>query len=159
MRQHRQISKALFGNLRLGRHKIDSTPFSVYEQQIREQLQALLGEHGFDQETDIQAVTVNRIPHGHAYNYLALEDPEWPRGEAPTNWAASANTGRLSLSAFGCRVAGDTGVHHDARLPVVPRTGPMHQATVVPHHHITSGPAMVVHAGLVTDGEFHQPVE
>ena len=25
---------------------------------------------GFDHETDIQAITVNRIPHGYAYSYL-----------------------------------------------------------------------------------------
>jgi spermidine dehydrogenase len=34
--------------LRMGRHKIYSTSFASYEQQIREQLQSLLGKHGFN---------------------------------------------------------------------------------------------------------------
>ncbi|ARN73077.1 NAD(P)/FAD-dependent oxidoreductase [Oceanicoccus sagamiensis] len=69
--------------LRVGRGKVYATPFSRYEQNIREQLQSLLGKHGFNHETDIRAITVNRIPHGYAYAYLSLDDPEWPEGQAP----------------------------------------------------------------------------
>ncbi|MDA0338671.1 MAG: NAD(P)/FAD-dependent oxidoreductase [Proteobacteria bacterium] len=32
--------------LRMGRHRVYSTPFATYEQQIREQLQSMLGQHG-----------------------------------------------------------------------------------------------------------------
>ena len=49
---------------RHGRHKIYATSLAEYEQNIRDQLQSLLGGYGFDRETDIQAITVNRIPHG-----------------------------------------------------------------------------------------------
>jgi len=92
-----QANESLRDLLRLGRHKIYATPFSTYEQQIRDQLQALLGEHGFNHETDIQAITVNRIPHGYAYVYMALEDPEWPEGESPCE-IGRAQFGRISVA-------------------------------------------------------------
>ena len=83
--------------LRLGRHKVYATPFASYEQQIREQLQSLLGKHGFNHETDIRAITVNRIPHGYAYFYLKLDDPEWPEGQAPHE-IGRAQFGRISIA-------------------------------------------------------------
>ncbi len=83
--------------LRAGRYKVYATPFSTYESQIREQLQALLGEHGFNHENDIEAITVNRIPHGYAYEYMSLEDPEWPEGQAP-NEIGRAQFGRISIA-------------------------------------------------------------
>ena len=83
--------------LRLGRHKIYATPFASYEQQIREQLQSMLGKHGFKHETDIRAITVNRIPHGYAYPYLALDDPEWEEGQAPHE-IGRAQFGRISIA-------------------------------------------------------------
>tara|TARA_B100002003_G_scaffold245259_1_gene272766 strand:- start:328 stop:1233 length:906 start_codon:yes stop_codon:yes gene_type:complete len=83
--------------LRLGRHKIYSTPFASYEQQIRDQLQSLLGKHGFNHENDIRAITVNRIPHGYAYPYLALDDPEWEEGQAPHE-IGRAQFGRISIA-------------------------------------------------------------
>ena len=56
---------------------------ALSEQQIHNQLQALLGAHGFSHESDIRAITVNRWPHGYAYNYMALDDPEWAEDQAP----------------------------------------------------------------------------
>ena len=35
--------------LRIGRHKVYATSFETYEQQIRDQLQGMLGKHGFSQ--------------------------------------------------------------------------------------------------------------
>jgi len=83
--------------MRLGRHKVYSTPFASYEQKIRNQLQAMLGKHGFNHETDIRAITVNRIPHGYAYPYLALDDPEWSEGQAPHE-IGRAQFGRISIA-------------------------------------------------------------
>jgi spermidine dehydrogenase len=83
--------------LRLGRHKIYATSFATYEQEIRDQLQSLLGVHGFDHEKDIRAITVNRIPHGYAYGYMALEDPEWAEGQAPHE-IGRAQFGRISIA-------------------------------------------------------------
>ncbi len=83
--------------LRVGRQEIYSTSFEQYEQQIREQLQGMLGQHGFDHETDIQAITVNRIPHGYAYSYLGLDDPEWEEKQAPHE-IGRAQFGRISIA-------------------------------------------------------------
>ncbi|MAW44861.1 MAG: NAD(P)/FAD-dependent oxidoreductase [Gammaproteobacteria bacterium TMED243] len=83
--------------LRMGRQQIYMTPFETYEQQVRDQLQSLLGQFGFNHETDIQAITVNRIPHGYAYPYLALDDPEWEEGKAPHE-IGRAQFGRISIA-------------------------------------------------------------
>lgn len=82
---------------RMGRHKIYSTTFEKYEKDIRAQLQALLGKHGFNHETDIRAITVNRIPHGYAYWYMGLDDPEWEEGQAPHE-LGRAKFGRISIA-------------------------------------------------------------
>jgi len=81
----------------MGRHKIYSTTFEQYEKDIREQLQALLGKHGFNHETDIRAITVNRIPHGYAYWHMGLDDPEWEEGQAPHE-IGRAKFGRISIA-------------------------------------------------------------
>jgi spermidine dehydrogenase len=83
--------------LRFGRHKVYNTSFASYEQQIRDQLQSILGQHGFNHETDIRAITVNRIPHGYAYSYHALDDPEWEEGQAPHE-IGRAQFGRISIA-------------------------------------------------------------
>ncbi len=82
---------------RVGRHKIYATTFAQYEADIRRQLQSMLGKHGFDHETDIHAITVNRIPHGYAYFYLGLDDPEWEEGQAPHE-IGRAQFGRISIA-------------------------------------------------------------
>ena len=82
---------------RRGRHKIYATTFADYEQNIRDQLQSLLGGYGFDHETDIQAITVNRIPHGYAYWYWGLDDPEWSPGQAPHE-IGRKQFGRISIA-------------------------------------------------------------
>jgi spermidine dehydrogenase len=83
--------------LRLGRYEILTTSFETYEQRVRDQLQALLGAHGFDHEKDIRAITVNRIPHGYAYSYRDLDDPEWDEGQAPHE-LGRAQFGRISIA-------------------------------------------------------------
>jgi spermidine dehydrogenase len=81
----------------VGRHKIYNTPFKDYEKQVRDQLQAMLGQHGFNHETDIAAITVNRIPHGYAYSYMGLDDPDWREGQAPHE-IGRAQFGRISIA-------------------------------------------------------------
>lgn len=68
---------------RLGRCKLYTTPFSEYEKDIKEQLDRMFGQFGFNADRDIEAITVNRWSHGYAYDYFSLFDPEWPPGEAP----------------------------------------------------------------------------
>ena len=82
---------------RVGRHKIYGTTFAQYEAQIRTQLQGLLGPHGFDHTRDVVAITVNRIPHGYAYFYMGLDDPDWPEGQAPHE-VGRARFGRISIA-------------------------------------------------------------
>lgn len=68
---------------RAGHYDILSTSFETFEQKIHDQLGRILGPGGFDPNKDITAITVNRWPHGYAYEYNPLFDPDWPEGEAP----------------------------------------------------------------------------
>ena len=68
---------------RAGRAELFATPFATFEAQIRDQLERMFGPGGFDAQRDIEAITVNRWPHGYAYDYSTLFDPEWPPGKAP----------------------------------------------------------------------------
>jgi spermidine dehydrogenase len=43
----------------------------------------MLSDGGFDPARDIEAFTVNRWPHGYAYEYNSLFDPVWPADQAP----------------------------------------------------------------------------
>jgi spermidine dehydrogenase len=68
---------------RAGRVQLMATPFATFEENIRDQLGRALGAGGFDPARDIEAITVNRWPHGYAYEYNSLYDPIWAPGEAP----------------------------------------------------------------------------
>jgi spermidine dehydrogenase len=68
---------------RAGRTELLTTSFTTFEEKIRDQLGRILGPGGFDPARDITAITVNRWPHGYAYEYNPLYDPDWPQGEAP----------------------------------------------------------------------------
>ena len=68
---------------RAGHADLLSTPFATFELKIRDQLVRLLGGGGFDPARDIDAITVNRWPHGYAYEYNPLWDPDWPDGQSP----------------------------------------------------------------------------
>jgi spermidine dehydrogenase len=68
---------------RAGRAELLATSFSTFEEKIRDQLGRMLGPGGFDPARDITGITVNRWPHGYAYEYNPLFDPDWPNGEAP----------------------------------------------------------------------------
>ena len=69
---------------RLGRHEMMRLSFEDYERAIRRQLGDALAEGGFDPARDIVAITVNRWPHGYAYEYNDLYDPpDWTRYNGP----------------------------------------------------------------------------
>jgi spermidine dehydrogenase len=70
-----------FDQNRAGRVELLTTPFSVFEHNIREQLARILGPGGFDPARDIEAITVNRWPHGYAPEYNPLFDPDVPPQE------------------------------------------------------------------------------
>ena len=63
---------------RIGRADLLATSFETFERNIRDQLGRTLSGGGFDPARDIEAITVNRWPHGYAYSYNTLDDPvEW----------------------------------------------------------------------------------
>ena len=66
-----------------GRMELLVTPFELFERKIRDQLTRTLSGGGFDPARDIEAITVNRWPHGYGYEYNPLFDPEWPEGQQP----------------------------------------------------------------------------
>jgi spermidine dehydrogenase len=82
---------------RAGHFDILNTSFVTFEQKIREQLSRILGPGGFDAARDITAITVNRWPHGYAYEYNPLFDPDWPVGSEP-HVIGRARHGRIAIA-------------------------------------------------------------
>jgi spermidine dehydrogenase len=68
---------------RAGRFELLQTPFSQFENNIRDQLGRMLGGAGFDPASDIVGITVNRWAHGYAYTPFGLDTPDWKEGEQP----------------------------------------------------------------------------
>ncbi len=69
---------------RLGRADLLGLSFSDYEDRLRRQLTGMLAPYGFDFEADVAAITVNRWPHGYAYEYNELYDPpDWGPDNGP----------------------------------------------------------------------------
>jgi spermidine dehydrogenase len=82
---------------RAGRFDLFTTPFETFERNIRDQLGRTLSAAGFDPARYIEAITVNRWPHGYAYEYNPLWDPDWPPGEAP-NEIGRKPFGRITIA-------------------------------------------------------------
>lgn len=69
---------------RAGRWELLSTPFDAFELNIRRELGRMLAGGGFDPTRDVEAITVNRWPHGYAYEYNSLFEPlDRPDSERP----------------------------------------------------------------------------
>ena len=68
---------------RIGRAELLATSFEVFERNMRDQMVRILKGGGFDPARDIEAIIVNRWPHGYGYEYNPLFDPEWAPGQAP----------------------------------------------------------------------------
>ncbi|MFZ4409775.1 MAG: NAD(P)-binding protein [Paracraurococcus sp.] len=82
---------------RAGRAALLATPFETYELELRRQLQRMLGAGGFDAARDVLGITVNRWPHGYAYEYNPLFDPVYPPGQAPHE-IGRARLGRIAIA-------------------------------------------------------------
>jgi spermidine dehydrogenase len=80
-----------------GRAELLATSFETFERNIREQLARTLSPGGFDPAADIQAITVNRWPHGYAPEYNPLFEPELPPGQWP-NVVGRARFGRIVIA-------------------------------------------------------------
>jgi spermidine dehydrogenase len=82
----------------LGRIELYNTTFETMERKIREQLARTLGPGGFDPARDILGITVNRWPHGYAYEYSSLWDKFLlDGGETPCE-RARKTFGRIAIA-------------------------------------------------------------
>lgn len=86
-----------------GRQDLLATTFETYERNIRDQLGRILSPGGFDPAWDIEAITVNRWPHGYAYGQdpetgeIAFKLDEVPPERAP--WLAARRPfGRIAIA-------------------------------------------------------------
>jgi spermidine dehydrogenase len=68
---------------RAGREKILTTTFEEYESHVRDQLNQALGSVGFDAARDIEAITVNRWPHGYSYSNSLTWGQHFDEGNEP----------------------------------------------------------------------------
>jgi spermidine dehydrogenase len=82
----------------MGRVELFNTPFEAIERNIREQLARVVGPGGFDPATDITAITVNRWPHGYAYEYNSLWDKFWLEGGETPCEVARQPFGRIAIA-------------------------------------------------------------
>ena len=80
-----------------GRMELLVTSFEDFERSIRDQLARILSTGGFDPAEDIEAITVNRWPHGYGYEYNPLFDPDWPEAERP-NVIGRKKFGRITIA-------------------------------------------------------------
>lgn len=81
-----------------GRRELYTTPFATIERHVRTDLQRVLGAGGFDAARDIVGLTVNRWPHGYAYQYNSLYDDFWVNGTEPPCAVARRPYGRLAIA-------------------------------------------------------------
>jgi spermidine dehydrogenase len=81
---------------RMGRVQLYSTTFETFERNIRDQLARTLGP--FDPARDIAAITVNRWPHGYAYEYNSLFDEFWLNGGETPCEVARKQFGRIAIA-------------------------------------------------------------
>jgi spermidine dehydrogenase len=94
-----------------GRMDLLATSFEKFEYQIRDQLGRMLSAGGFDPARDIEAITVNRWPHGYAYGYdpasgeVAWNAAAWP--EEKRTWERGRQRfGRIAVA--NSDASGDT---------------------------------------------------
>jgi spermidine dehydrogenase len=83
---------------RAGIIELFRTSFDTFERNIRDQLARSLGAGGFDPARDIAAITVNRWPHGYAYQYNSLFDKFWLEGGELPCVRARQPFGRLAIA-------------------------------------------------------------
>ncbi|TXS92712.1 NAD(P)-binding protein [Parahaliea maris] len=82
----------------LGRRKLYETPFEAFEQHIVSTLDGALGSNDFDPERDIAAITVNRWPHGYAYEYNEYSDPPEYGPDNGPHLLGARQMGRISIA-------------------------------------------------------------
>jgi len=83
---------------RVGRAKLMEMSYDDFEKDLYSHLDGMLGPHGFDAEREIAGITLNRWPHGYAYEYEGVGVPgEYDRYNGP-HIAGRAQLGRISIA-------------------------------------------------------------
>jgi spermidine dehydrogenase len=102
---------------RAGRAELLTTSFDTIERSIRESLGRALGGGGFDPARDVLGITVNRWPHGYAYQYNSLADDFWLNGGEQPCDVARKPFGRLAIanSDAGAYAYTDSAIDHAHR--------------------------------------------
>ena len=72
--------------------------FNDFESDLVGHLDAMLGPHGFDAERDIAGITLNRWPHGYAYEFEGIGVPEEYDTNNGPHIAGRAQVGRISIA-------------------------------------------------------------
>ena len=107
---HSHHSKDIKGpdQWREGRRRLLSTPFSVFEGHVKDQLDSALGGGGFDSDRDISAITVNRWPHGYSYSNDLIWEPDWENEESKPWVIGRQQYGRISIANSDAGASADT---------------------------------------------------
>lgn len=93
---------------REGRRRLLTTPFSVFEHHVRDQLDQALGGAGFDAGRDVRAITVNRWSHGYSYSPSLLWEPSW-RTDEEKPWVIGRKPfGRIAIANSDAGARADT---------------------------------------------------
>lgn len=83
---------------RAGRARLLEMTYDDFERDIFAHLDAMLGPYGFDAEREIAAITLNRWPHGYAYEFEGVGVPaEYDRRNGP-HITGRARIGRISIA-------------------------------------------------------------
>ncbi|MCI0467882.1 MAG: NAD(P)/FAD-dependent oxidoreductase, partial [Beijerinckiaceae bacterium] len=82
---------------RAGRQALTAFTFTELEFQIRDLLYRALGPGGFDPAREIEAIAINRWPHGYAYEYMRPWDKYWPNGTLPVE-TSRQRFGRIAIA-------------------------------------------------------------
>jgi spermidine dehydrogenase len=81
-----------------GRRQLYEISFAQFEHDIIEQMQGSLKGGGFDAERDIAGITVNRWPHGYAWEYNDYSDPAEYNPYNGPHIKGRARIGRISIA-------------------------------------------------------------
>jgi spermidine dehydrogenase len=81
-----------------GRRQLYEISFDQFERDIIEQMQGSLKGGGFDAERDIAGITVNRWPHGYAWEYNDFSDPAEYNPYNGPHIRGRARIGRISIA-------------------------------------------------------------
>jgi spermidine dehydrogenase len=91
-----------------GRRRLMTTPFSVFEHHVKDQLDQALGSAGFDADRDVKAITVNRWPHGYAYSPGLIWEPDYA-SDAEKPWVIGRRSfGRVAIANSDSGARADT---------------------------------------------------